>query len=97
MQSNTVSILTDCPHREKLGWLEQDHLVGPSLMYDEDTAALFTKVCNDMADAQTEDEHRGDIGQQLSPGAVQPGSKACPILPWPKPSPRLKTMPGPKT
>ena len=33
MRSNMVSILTDCPHRERLGWLEQDHLVGPSLMY----------------------------------------------------------------
>lgn len=27
--SNMVSALTDCPHREKLGWLEQIHLNGP--------------------------------------------------------------------
>ncbi|HKO20975.1 MAG TPA: family 78 glycoside hydrolase catalytic domain, partial [Acidobacteriaceae bacterium] len=27
MHNNEVSIFTDCPHREKLGWLEQTHLV----------------------------------------------------------------------
>ena len=27
--SNMQSVLTDCPHREKLGWLEQTHLSGP--------------------------------------------------------------------
>ena len=25
-----LSILTDCPHRERLGWLEEAHLNGPS-------------------------------------------------------------------
>ena len=24
IKSNSVSVFTDCPHREKLGWLEQD-------------------------------------------------------------------------
>lgn len=53
MRNNLMSVLTDCPHREKLGWLEQSHLVGPSLMYNMEIPALFTKVCADMADAQT--------------------------------------------
>jgi hypothetical protein len=44
--------MTDCPHREKLGWLEEDHLNGPALRYNFDLAALFTKQCNDMADSQ---------------------------------------------
>ena len=26
--SNMQSVLTDCPHREKLGWLEESHLLG---------------------------------------------------------------------
>ena len=30
-RSNLVSVLTDCPHREKLGWLEQYHLNGPGV------------------------------------------------------------------
>ena len=31
MKSNMASVFTDCPHREKLGWLEEAHLVGSSL------------------------------------------------------------------
>jgi len=51
-QNNMMSILTDCPHRERLGWLEQDHLNGPALRYDFDLAQLFTKILNDIADSQ---------------------------------------------
>jgi alpha-L-rhamnosidase len=51
-RSNMMSVMTDCPHREKLGWLEEDHLNGPSLRYEFDLAQLFTKVMNDMADSQ---------------------------------------------
>lgn len=51
-RANLVSVLTDCPHRERLGWLEQYHLNGPSLRYEFDLARLFTKGMNDMADAQ---------------------------------------------
>ena len=51
-RANMVSVLTDCPHREKLVWLEQYHLNGPSLRYELDLARLFTKGMNDMADAQ---------------------------------------------
>jgi len=52
IQSNLMSLLTDCPHREKLGWLEQDHLMGPSLLYNFDLRTLFNKTCWDMSDAQ---------------------------------------------
>ena len=51
-RSNMVSLLTDCPHRERLGWLEQDHLNGPALRYEFDLGQLFTKVINDIADSQ---------------------------------------------
>lgn len=51
-RANLVSVLTDCPHRERLGWLEQYHLNGPSLRYEFDLAQLFTKGMNDMKDAQ---------------------------------------------
>ena len=54
-RSNMMSILTDCPHREKLGWLEQDHLNGPSLRYEWDLARLGAKNVRDMAEAQTDD------------------------------------------
>ncbi len=51
-RSNMMSILTDCPHRERLGWLEQDHLNGPSLRYEFGLAQLYTKILNDIADSQ---------------------------------------------
>ena len=54
-RSNMQSIMTDCPHREKLGWLEQTHLNGPSLRYNFDMAVLLQKTMNDMADAQLAD------------------------------------------
>jgi hypothetical protein len=51
-RSNMASVLTDCPHRERLGWLEQYHLNGPSLRYEFDLNRMFTKGMNDMADCQ---------------------------------------------
>jgi len=53
--SNMVSVLTDCPHRERLGWLEQDHLNGPALRYNFGLERLYTKIEHDMADAQRRD------------------------------------------
>jgi alpha-L-rhamnosidase len=51
-RSNLMSVITDCPHREKLGWLEQYHLNGPALRYEFDLTRLFAKTFGDMADAQ---------------------------------------------
>lgn len=51
-RSNMQAVLTDCPHREKLGWLEQDHLCGPSLLYNYDMTRLVPKVIRDIADTQ---------------------------------------------
>jgi alpha-L-rhamnosidase len=53
--SNMVSVLTDCPTREKLGWLEQTHLMGTSIMENYDVVQLYRKVDDDMADAQLPD------------------------------------------
>jgi alpha-L-rhamnosidase len=52
IRSNMMSIFTDCPHREKLGWLEQIHLMGPSFRYSFDVSLLLRKICGDMSDAQ---------------------------------------------
>jgi hypothetical protein len=51
-RSNLAHVITDCPHRERLGWLEQYHLNGPSLRYETDLARLYAKSFADMADAQ---------------------------------------------
>ena len=51
-RSNMQAVLTDCPHREKLGWLEQDHLCGPSLLYNYEMGAYIPKVIRDITDTQ---------------------------------------------
>lgn len=53
-RSNMMSVMTDCPQREKLGWLEQLHLNGPSLRYNFRNGNLYAKQMNDMADSQLE-------------------------------------------
>lgn len=52
IRSNMKSIFTDCPHREKLGWLEQIHLMGPSVAFNYDVERLFIKTMEDIRDAQ---------------------------------------------
>jgi alpha-L-rhamnosidase len=34
IKSNFQSVITDCPHPEKLGWLEQTYLMGGSIHYN---------------------------------------------------------------
>lgn len=55
VKSNMASVLTDCPHREKLGWLEVTHLMGGSVHYTYDIARFYTKIVHDMQQAQTPD------------------------------------------
>jgi alpha-L-rhamnosidase len=64
--SNMMSVLTDCPHRERLGWLEEYHLNGPSLRYGFDLAQLFTKGMSDMADSQLDDGLVPDIAPEYT-------------------------------
>jgi hypothetical protein len=54
VKSNMVSVFTDCPHREKLGWLEQNHLMGASVQYNFEIAAMGNKIMNDIRLAQTD-------------------------------------------
>jgi hypothetical protein len=87
MRSNLMSVLTDCPHREKLGWLEQSHLVGPSLMYNLNIPAMFSKVCADMGDAQTPAGLVPDIAPEFTvfSGGFRDSPEwgsACILIPW---------------
>jgi alpha-L-rhamnosidase len=54
IKSNMVSVFTDCPHREKLGWLEELHLMGSSVRYNYNAAPLFKKALQDMKSSQLE-------------------------------------------
>jgi alpha-L-rhamnosidase len=66
IQSNTASIFTDCPHREKLGWLEEAHLVGPSIRYNYDISNLVHKVVRDMMRSQTPEGLIPDIAPEYT-------------------------------
>jgi len=87
IKSNMVSVYTDCPHREKLGWLEQTHLMGSSVQYNFDIAALNRKVIRDMMYAQYPDGKIPEIAPEYTrftpPFDESPewGSAAV-ILPW---------------
>ncbi len=87
VNSNMVSVFTDCPHREKLGWLEQTHLVGSSVRYIYDIAALGRKVVRDMMNSQTPEglipEISPEYHQFVEPFRDSPewGSAGI-ILPW---------------
>jgi beta-glucosidase-like glycosyl hydrolase len=62
--SNLQSVLTDCPHREKLGWLEVSHLLGCATMFNYDVPNFYAKICQDMADAQTAEGLVPDIAPE---------------------------------
>ena len=87
IKSNTVSVFTDCPHREKLGWLEQTQLMGSSVQYNLDIASLNRKVIKDMIYAQTDEGLVPEIAPEYvhfdEPFRDSPewGSAAI-ILPW---------------
>lgn len=66
IKSNMVSVFTDCPHREKLGWLEETHLVGASVHYNYDVAALNKKVIRDMKNAQYADGKIPEISPEFT-------------------------------
>ena len=55
IENNAESLFTDCPHREKLGWLEQTHLMAPSMLYDFNFAGLYAATARNIADAQRKD------------------------------------------
>ncbi len=52
VKSNMHAVFTDCPHREKLGWLEQVHLNGPGLFYNFNLSTFAPKIMQDIRDAQ---------------------------------------------
>jgi len=87
VRSNLQSVTTDCPHREKLGWLEQTYLMGASMHYNYNLYPLYRKIVLDMIDAQTPDGLIPDIAPEFVP--FEGGFRDSPewgsagvILPW---------------
>jgi hypothetical protein len=59
------SVLTDCPHREKLGWLEQTYLMGESIHFNYDIYSLYKKIVADMMADQASDGLVPDIAPEF--------------------------------
>lgn len=90
IRSNMVSLLTDCPHREKLGWLEQAHLMGNSVRLNYDVLNLFRKTLSDIHYSQLPDGLVPEIapeyvkfewGGDMFRDSPEWGSTAI-LLPW---------------
>lgn len=64
IRSNWQNVWTDCPHREKLGWLEQDWLNGPGLMANYDARAMIEQTMQLIADAQHSDGSLPEIAPE---------------------------------
>jgi len=87
VRSNLASVLTDCPHREKLGWLEVAHLMGPSIMSRYNVHNLYRKICQDTTESQLENGLVPDIAPEYT--RFQGGffespewGSACIQIPW---------------
>jgi len=70
VENNAVSLFTDCPHREKLGWLEETHLMAPSILYDFDFAGLFAATAQNIADEQRQDGEKAGKVAEIAPQYV---------------------------
>lgn len=87
IKSNLASVTTDCPHREKLGWLEQTYLIGPSIHYNYDIQPLYNKIVDDMIDSQLDNGLVPDIAPEYVPfeggfrDSPEWGSASI-IIPW---------------
>ena len=55
VRSNMQAVLTDCPHREKLGWQEVGYLMAPSILARYDAHIFFRKIIRDAIGAQLRD------------------------------------------
>lgn len=55
LRSNLQGVVTDCPQREKLGWLEQIYLNAGTIMYNRDAIAVYEKMTADMRAGQQPD------------------------------------------
>lgn len=87
--SNLKSYTTDCPHRERLPWLEQTHLIAAGVMYNYDTENIYEKQEMDMADSQRDSGLVPDICPEYVTFGYHEGfvdspewGSACILNPW---------------
>ena len=81
IRSNWQAVWTDCPSREKLGWLEQDWLNGEALVYNYDARSMIEQTMQNIADAQHENGSMPEIAPEYT---IFAGSWAKPFLESPE-------------
>lgn len=57
IRSNMSYVATDCPHREKNGWQEENWHMARAMSYRFDIRSWFTKIARDLRDTQLPDGH----------------------------------------
>ena len=83
LESNLHSILTDCPIRERCGWLGDAQLVAEFAIFNFDLSRFWAKVMDDIFTSAGE----GGItmvapGQRKCGPATPAWGSACILLPW---------------
>ena len=66
IRSNWQAVWTDCPSREKLGWLEQDWLNGEALVYNYDARRMIEQTMQNIVDAQHDDGSMPEIAPEYT-------------------------------
>ena len=66
IRSNWQAVWTDCPTREKLGWLEQDWLNGEALVYNYDARHMIEQTMQNIVDAQHDDGSMPEIAPEYT-------------------------------
>ena len=66
IRSNWQAVWTDCPSREKLGWLEQDWLNGEALVYNYDARHMIEQTMQNIVDAQHDDGSMPEIAPEYT-------------------------------
>jgi len=79
IEDNMHSVMEDCPHREKCGWLGDAHATGETTMFNYDMAQFWTKFVDDIG---TTLGRGGETywGQKATPGIpcnIAVGKRLC--------------------
>ena len=66
IRSNWQAVWTDCPSREKLGWLEQTWLNGEALVYNYDAQKMIEQTMQNIVDTQHADGSMPEIAPEYT-------------------------------
>ncbi|MEZ0299613.1 MAG: family 78 glycoside hydrolase catalytic domain, partial [Candidatus Methylacidiphilales bacterium] len=78
-----IGIISDCPHRERLGYTGDAQITAEAVMWNFDVASLYSKWIDDIFDAQNTKSGFVPHTVPFYGGGGGPGwGSACIIIPW---------------